>query len=204
MTGTEYKRGVFSALQRAGFAKQRHALHTPGKGATVLVNAEKGFGDQWFLNAGFCLHRLGPALVETFCTCSVGDPPIESSQRPAPLVQWNGPMLWLMFLVPPVIFGRLMHRFPGWGIGAWGPLVSMVGVFQVLALWMSGAGWTYADNAAMVLLVAAVPWLGALMFSATLVTRGKKYRALIGVPLCYFLLFGLGVGLGDASGLIPQ
>lgn len=64
MTGAEYKRGVYGALQRAGFAKQRHALHAPGEGATVLVNAENGFGDQWFINAGFCLHRLDSAPVE--------------------------------------------------------------------------------------------------------------------------------------------
>lgn len=64
MTSTEYKRGIYSAFKRAGFAKQRYALFAPGDGATVLVNAEKGFGDQWFINAGFCLHRLDPTPVE--------------------------------------------------------------------------------------------------------------------------------------------
>ena len=64
MTGAEYKRGIYRAFQRAGFAKQHYALHAPGDGATAWVNAEKGFGDQWFINAGFCLHRLDSAPVE--------------------------------------------------------------------------------------------------------------------------------------------
>lgn len=64
MTGAEYKRGIHSAFKRAGFAKQRYALHAPGDGATVLVNAEKGVGDQWFIHAGFCLDRLDPTPVE--------------------------------------------------------------------------------------------------------------------------------------------
>ena len=64
MTGAEYKRGVYGAFRRAGFAKQRYALHAPGDGTTIVVNAEKGFGDQWFINAGFCLHRMDPTPVE--------------------------------------------------------------------------------------------------------------------------------------------
>lgn len=64
MTGAEYKRGVHKAFQRAGFAKQRYALHAPGEGVTTLVNTQKGFGAQWFINVGFCLHRLDPTPAE--------------------------------------------------------------------------------------------------------------------------------------------
>ena len=64
MTGAEYKRGIHKAFQRAGFANQRYALHAPGEGATTLVNTQKGFGAQWFINVGFCLHRLDPTPVE--------------------------------------------------------------------------------------------------------------------------------------------
>lgn len=64
MTGAEYKQGIYNAFRRAGFAKRRYALHASGEGATALVNTEKGFGDQWFINAGFCLHRLDPTPVE--------------------------------------------------------------------------------------------------------------------------------------------
>lgn len=58
MMGAEFKRGIYGAFERAGFAKQGYALQVPGDGATTLVDAQKGFGDQWFINAGFCPHRL--------------------------------------------------------------------------------------------------------------------------------------------------
>jgi hypothetical protein len=64
MAGTEYKRGIYLAFQHAGFAKKIYALRVPGEGVTTLVNTQKGFGAQWFINVGFCLHRLDPTPVE--------------------------------------------------------------------------------------------------------------------------------------------
>jgi hypothetical protein len=63
-TGQQFTAGIFAALKQAGFSGTGNLRRVIGEGGTVLVGVEKGFGDQWFVNAGICLDSLGSEQIE--------------------------------------------------------------------------------------------------------------------------------------------
>lgn len=67
MNDKQFKKGIFMTLGEHGFTQQGNLMGISSEGAMVLVGVEKGFGDQWFINVGFCLDRIGadaPKRVE--------------------------------------------------------------------------------------------------------------------------------------------
>ncbi|WP_108519598.1 hypothetical protein [Bradyrhizobium algeriense] len=59
MTGQEFSKGLFGALQQHGFARRGSLMWLPGEATITLVGVQKGFGEQWFVNEGFWLKQLG-------------------------------------------------------------------------------------------------------------------------------------------------
>jgi hypothetical protein len=59
MTGQEFRKGLFGALQQHGFARRGSLMRLPGDAVLTLIGVEKGFGEQWFVNVGFWLKQLG-------------------------------------------------------------------------------------------------------------------------------------------------
>lgn len=67
MSGQSFRKGVFTALQQCGFARLGNLLRAKGDGVSVFINVEKGFGDQWFVNVGFCIDSVSttqPTRIE--------------------------------------------------------------------------------------------------------------------------------------------
>lgn len=67
MSSRDFKKGILEVLQRIGFQKSGAVLCRDGDEAKVLVDVQKGFGEQWFINVGFLLTSLSseiPTRVE--------------------------------------------------------------------------------------------------------------------------------------------
>lgn len=69
MTGQQFRKGILSALKQGGFSGSGSLVRATGDGGSVLVGVEKGFGDQWFVNAGLCLDSLGTELPQRVEHC---------------------------------------------------------------------------------------------------------------------------------------
>jgi hypothetical protein len=56
---TSFKENLFQALRQHGFAPSGQLMRFFGDDVVTLVEVQKGFGSQWFVNVGFWLRRLG-------------------------------------------------------------------------------------------------------------------------------------------------
>jgi hypothetical protein len=54
-----FKANLFRALRQHGFAPSGQLMRFFEDDIVTLVEAQKGFGSQWFVNVGFWLRRLG-------------------------------------------------------------------------------------------------------------------------------------------------
>lgn len=59
MKSNEFKQGIFASLMERGFLRRGNLMCFSGNGAQIAVGVENGFGQQWFVNVGFCLDRIG-------------------------------------------------------------------------------------------------------------------------------------------------
>jgi len=62
MNVRDFKKGIGSTLLSIGFdavAGGAFVRSKPDSGVSTIVSTQKSFGDQWFINVGFWLHRLG-------------------------------------------------------------------------------------------------------------------------------------------------
>ncbi|WP_144020743.1 MULTISPECIES: hypothetical protein [Burkholderia] len=59
MKSSEFKQGIFESLMQCGFIRRGNLMCFSGNGAKVAIGVEKGFGQQWFVNVGFCIDRIG-------------------------------------------------------------------------------------------------------------------------------------------------
>jgi hypothetical protein len=64
MNAATFKQGVTRILLDRGFRSQRKSLRRDQPGVSILVSFEKGFGNQWFVNAGFWLLALGELTTD--------------------------------------------------------------------------------------------------------------------------------------------
>jgi hypothetical protein len=64
MKTTAFKRGLENAFLATGFRRAGKSLRRDSSEVAVIVEFEKGFGDQWFINAGFWIHSLGEPVPE--------------------------------------------------------------------------------------------------------------------------------------------
>lgn len=59
MKNIEFKKGIYDVLGHVGFYRYGNIMQTSGDGVKILLEVKKGFGEQWFINLGFCLDRFG-------------------------------------------------------------------------------------------------------------------------------------------------
>lgn len=64
MKGVDFKSGIFKLFKQKGFDRRGAVMMLSGSGVTALIGVDKGFGSQWFINVGFCFHRLGRNAVD--------------------------------------------------------------------------------------------------------------------------------------------
>lgn len=58
ITGAQFKKSIYDILKKKDFTKNNNLMCVLGEDAVVLVGVEKGFGNQWFINIGFCFRSL--------------------------------------------------------------------------------------------------------------------------------------------------
>ena len=58
MTGNDFKKGIIDTLLRLGFMRKGTVMSRATDDVDILIGFQKGFGDQWFINIGFCMREL--------------------------------------------------------------------------------------------------------------------------------------------------
>lgn len=67
MKSSEFKGGISIGFESIGLIKTGNILVRRGPGVALLVDFDKGFGEQWFINIGIFIGRLGsnpPSRIE--------------------------------------------------------------------------------------------------------------------------------------------
>jgi len=64
MDALTFKKGLGCALAESGFTRYGKSFRRDAQGVTTLISVEQGFGFQWFINVGFCLHGIGGTIPE--------------------------------------------------------------------------------------------------------------------------------------------
>ncbi|MGY3694879.1 hypothetical protein ACVIGA_004959 [Bradyrhizobium sp. USDA 3240] len=59
MNRTAFKKGLSEVLLQQGFVLGRDLLRISNDQMVTLIGVQNGFGDQWFVNVGFWLTRVG-------------------------------------------------------------------------------------------------------------------------------------------------
>jgi hypothetical protein len=113
-------------------------------------------------------------------------------------------MLWLVFLVVPILVGASIvsfHSVPRWG---WLLLIGIIAVTEIALMGKPSPSWQGKHVIALWVLGVLLPWGGVAAFIARTSRSKRRILAAVSLPMIYFFLIAIGFVLGDSFGLIPQ